>query len=382
MNETDAMKLLAQANPVRAEDLAAFELADPIRRRHPNRRLAVAIAVVATAAAASVFGAFVFGGSSKHQPLIRGEATLVPPPTLEHPLPPGAKQISLSAAPAILGAPIILPDSSLAGPSDAGAVWLQDLRPHWADVAVTFSSAGLIVYYLRPSQYPEAPLALYRDEAKSQPGTSVIDLNGIPGLATAQNSDQTGQNFGAVEFVVDGTQVDVVGHYDEATLQAVAQSIVDRELASTSAGVNLPGMPVLQPRKQIPLEETSAALGAPLVLPAGSLLPRSGPRRVWAAGRCPGNCAITVAFRTVSLAYWRPAPWPSSAYEQLATKVRHSRVVTLDGVRAWDVPPNVRTNGPGRIDLVVDGTRVVVAGQQSNAALLTIAGSIVERSRQ
>jgi hypothetical protein len=210
----------------------------------------------------------------------------------------------------------------------------------------------------------------------------VIDLNGIPGLATAQNSDQTGQNFGAVEFVVDGTQVDVVGHYDEATLEAVSQSIVDRELASTSGGVNLPGMPVLQPRKQIPLERASAALGAPLVAPAGPLLPRSEPRRVWAAGRCPGNCVISVAFTTVSLAYWRPAPWPSSACEQLATKVRNSRVVTLDGVRAWDVPPDLRTNSPGRIDLVLDGTRVVVAGQQSNAALLAIAGSIIERSRQ
>jgi hypothetical protein len=50
MNEPDAMRLLAQANPVQAEDLAALDMPEAFARRAPSRRLTLAIAAVAVAA--------------------------------------------------------------------------------------------------------------------------------------------------------------------------------------------------------------------------------------------------------------------------------------------------------------------------------------------
>ena len=320
MNERDVMALLAEANPVRVDEIPETDLElDSILARHgrPGRRLVLVAAVVTAAAAASLIGIFVLSGSPKH--LVRGERLLVPPPTLTHPLPPGAKELSLADAAATLGAPVVLPDTSLVSASDAGAVWLQDMQPHWVSVAVTFPGPRLIVDYLRPTQYPESPLALYQDETKTLPGSSVVDLNGVPGLAVAQDSDQTGGNFGSIEFVLGSTQIDVLGHYDEAKLQAAAQSIVDQTSASNSApaGVNL--LPVVPPRKRIALGEASNTLGAAVVLPDASLVNPADAGKVWARASAliplvnSWPCSIRVIFPSLTLIYERPAPWPRLA---------------------------------------------------------------------
>ncbi len=70
---------------------------------------------------------------------------------------------------------------------------------------------------------------MYQTEASQSPDSmSAIDLNGVPALATQQNSDQLGTNFGSVEFVKGGTRIAVLGHYDEGILESIAQSIVDQ----------------------------------------------------------------------------------------------------------------------------------------------------------
>ena len=47
---------------------------------------------------------------------------------------------------------------------------------------------------------------MYAAEAAQFPDSmSVTDVNGVPALATRQDSDQYGTDFGAIEFVVGGT---------------------------------------------------------------------------------------------------------------------------------------------------------------------------------
>ena len=43
-----------------------------------------------------------------------------------------------------------------------------------------------------------------------------------------ENSDDTGANFGEIIFNVAGTEVRVMGHNDQATLQGLAESILSR----------------------------------------------------------------------------------------------------------------------------------------------------------
>ncbi len=68
MNETDAMKLLAEANPVRMDTIGAVELPDSLfATRRPARRLVLAAALVLLAAlAASFIGVFGFAGPRSH----------------------------------------------------------------------------------------------------------------------------------------------------------------------------------------------------------------------------------------------------------------------------------------------------------------------------
>jgi hypothetical protein len=225
MSDRDVMALLGAANPVRVEDLAPLDPPDLSQRRFPSRRLALATAVLTAAVAASLIGVFVFSGSPSPRPG-SGEFQVVPLPTLAHPLGPGAKQTSLPAASRALGVHIVLPDSSIAAPSDAGAVWIGSMLDE-KRAAVTFPSAGLIVLYWRPSLYADAP-ALFAAVADGKPGFHLVDLDGVAALGIDQNSDSTGTNFGSIEFDTGGTTIAVLGHYDQQTLRALAQSILDR----------------------------------------------------------------------------------------------------------------------------------------------------------
>jgi hypothetical protein len=196
---------------------------------HRRSVLVIGLALVAVAVAAGVTltgqnaasGQKATGG----QYLSRG---LEAPPTLAHPL-PGGTQISAADAAKTLGAPAVLPNSSLANPSNRGSVWARTVPGHEYDLAITFPSAGIIVQYDRPVPYPEPPAQMYQTEANQNPDSmSATDLGGVPALVTQQNSDQPGTNFGSIEFVIGGTRIAVLGHYDQATLKSVAQSIVDQ----------------------------------------------------------------------------------------------------------------------------------------------------------
>jgi len=153
---------------------------------------------------------------------------------MAHPLPPTARQVSLSDAIGAFGGPIVLPNSVEATPSDAGAVWLNQLpgtglKDASATVAVTFPKQGLTIRYTRP---PIDDIAGYvQDNLKTSPGTEAISLNGSPALATPW--DPNGPGWGGITFVAGGTTISVFGQQSESYLQAVAQSILDRMTASS-----------------------------------------------------------------------------------------------------------------------------------------------------
>lgn len=147
--------------------------------------------------------------------------------TLSQPLPPFGKQVSMADASSGLGTSVTLPNLALVSPVDAGSVWMASLQgpsgERSVSVAVTFPSQGLIIRYSRPP-IPD-PQSNFENFVQDSPGSQVVSLNGgVPALAIAQLPD--GSNWGSIEFVAGGTNIVVMGHDDEATLQSVAQSIL------------------------------------------------------------------------------------------------------------------------------------------------------------
>jgi hypothetical protein len=211
----------------------------------PPLRLRFALPAVAVICAAVAAG-LLAGGSNT--PLTHTSSTSPPgngltnqasgPPTLAHPLPyPLAKQTTLGDAAATLGAPIVLPNTTLVQPADAGPVWIDSLHneagnPVVTTAAVTFPSQGVIIGYTRPAP-SDGSAAHFQAMAQSMPSPNgrsegqVISLDGgVPGLAVAENSDDTGHNFGAIIFNMAGSEVRVMGHNDQATLESLALSIL------------------------------------------------------------------------------------------------------------------------------------------------------------
>jgi hypothetical protein len=168
---------------------------------------------------------FGFGGSAQRPVPVR--RSIVPPISIEAPLPFGQRTTLVDAS-AKLGTAIAVPIIAQVSPSKIGSVWVEQ-APTGDDtnVAVTFPAAGLIVQYERPVQYPESPLAMYRAEAADLPGKNVISMNGVPAVETEQNSDDTGSNFGSIEFVASGTRIAVLGHYNESTLRPFAEALLE-----------------------------------------------------------------------------------------------------------------------------------------------------------
>jgi hypothetical protein len=222
----DRPDLLAIADAVRATQTRSAT-----RRRLASRRTRVGFGLAAVAAGAAIAAGVALTAQKAASPqhLFRGKSLVQPPPTLARPLGLTGTKIPLSDAARTLGGPVVLPNSSLANSSNLGSVWERTVPGHEYDLAITFPSAGIIVQYDRPVPYPEPPAEMYQTEARQQPDSmSAIDLNGVPALATQQNSDQLGTNFGSIEFVKGGTRIAVLGHYDEATLESIAQSIVEQ----------------------------------------------------------------------------------------------------------------------------------------------------------
>ena len=144
-----------------------------------------------------------------------------PGPTVAHPLAPTATQVSLAHATATFGSPIALPNTSAVQPSDLGPVW-EISTPGGTWVAVTFPSKGVFIQYGRPA--PPDPASYFRETAAAFPGTHLVQLNGTTPGVYMQGNDGSGTNV--VDFENNGADVRVFGKDDEATLEAMAQSIL------------------------------------------------------------------------------------------------------------------------------------------------------------
>ena len=158
-------------------------------------------------------------------------------PTLAHPLVCG-RRTTLTKASAALGGRLVLPDSALVRPSDAGPVWMVHSGKQSAgttDVAVTFPSQHVIVEYDRPAS-SNGSAGHFRAVAEGFHEARVVRLGGrVPALVTKQNSDSDGHNFGSIIFNLAGGEIRVLGHDDEATLEASAVSILKRSASRAAS---------------------------------------------------------------------------------------------------------------------------------------------------
>lgn len=234
----DVLSQLAAANPVHADELTSLELPalDP---RRPSRRLVLATAAIAIALAASLVGLFVLRGSNPVSPTTtrQGPTGATGPEMLRHPLGGlASKKVTLADAAAAIGEPVVMPDTSLVGPRSIRAVWAS-VDPIQAvyhrtegNAAVTFPTHSVIVTYRIGGG---SSAARYAADAEQITGATVIDLHGTPALAIPQNPGE--KQFGVIVFGIDGLEIQVIGPYDEATLEAIAQSIVDRYQAQPPA---------------------------------------------------------------------------------------------------------------------------------------------------
>jgi hypothetical protein len=395
MTERDAMTLLTEANPVRAGDLPPLDasVVDRILAGRPRSRRVVALAAAAALAAlaAVLIATLTTRGGSSRPSTGPMEASLFTP-TVEHPLP--GKEVTLADASAELGQPIVLPDTSLVRPADAGHVWISGGPPNLT-AAVNFPSAGVFVEYTAPPPSQD-PTGTYQRIAQENPRSfETIDLNGATALTVKQNTDDTGHNFGGVVFVLNGLEIRVFGHYDAATLLTLAESIVDQERppATQTLGFGSPpsvGHP-LPGAQQVSLPMAAAAFGAPLVQPDTAGVGPSGAGPVWLVDR-PQLTMVAVTYPAANV--WVDYSWPASydggyddrllRYHTTGNSSTHT--VLLDGVPAQGVFHSWKQLGWSgfypSVRFAAGGVDVRVAGRRRKATLLTIARSIVDRSEQ
>jgi hypothetical protein len=181
----------------------------------------------------------------------------------------------------------------------------------------------------------------------------------------------------SIHFIVGDTAVTIYGDQDEATLQALAQSVLDRMPA--------PGL--------IALADVSNVLGTPVVLPQAEFVQPSDAAST-ATTACSSSadaetpCQVTVEFPSLTvhyvpltIRYLRPAPTdPDTSYENVVKQVSGSKIVSLDGVSALFVPGPPGAF-PSWLEFVAGGTDVTVQGNYDESKLQAVARSIVDRSR-
>jgi len=139
---------------------------------------------------------------------------------------PGSpNSIPLGDVPIALHAPLVLPDTPVVQPSEAAPLVATDCPTgaHTSNpacqVTVDFSSQGLTIRYARPA--PADPEAWYQEVAQGNTDAKIVSLNGVPALFVSGQPS-------SIEFVAGRTDVTARGSYDETTLEAMAQSILDR----------------------------------------------------------------------------------------------------------------------------------------------------------
>lgn len=196
-----------------------------------GKRLAAAAAVSVMLVSAVIVSAVALTQSSAHAAtacVTPGAHGAPPGPTIAAPAGAGSKRMTMAAAMSAFGVSVPLPNTPAAQPADVGEIWEGSLgtQGKTAEIAVTFPAKGLILYYQRPVPFTD-PTRAYQRAAAQMSSSRFLDLNGTtPALVIAENSDETCANFGSVTFVVNGTEVQVLGHTNEATLEALARSIL------------------------------------------------------------------------------------------------------------------------------------------------------------
>jgi hypothetical protein len=113
-------------------------------------------------------------------------------------------------------------------------------------VAVTFPAQRVIVQYTRPAP-SNGSAAHFQAVADGVNHARVVNLGGgVPALVIKQNSDSDGHNLGSISFNMAGSEIRILGHNDEKTLEASALSILNRsysvnqvEQAFTDHGIHL-----------------------------------------------------------------------------------------------------------------------------------------------
>lgn len=280
MNEFDAMRILGEANPVQAQDLAPLESPARVTQRRLNRRLVAAIAIAAVAAAA-LAGVFAFNGSDPvrggfghihHQGPTgangptgvyglqgpsgengptggRGRGD-VPHPTGGDPPPPidpttafytagptgangpaswpggTAEPTSLADAREAFKPALVLPDIPPVDPSHIDKV-VKDCgeipRDSGCDIGIGFLEQRVWIFYQPAAQWSGSsdPLAVYKRAVTNGSSARIVDLSGTPALLDTRHA----------QFVIDGVRV-LMWVVDPVpsggpTLEAIAQSIVD-----------------------------------------------------------------------------------------------------------------------------------------------------------
>lgn len=383
MTNPDVMTLLADANPVLADDLAQMDFPDLARRRSHGRLLLVAAAAVVAGVAASIA---VFAFPSSH-PSVGPE--------------PGAiradnswQTIALSDASTALGAPVVLPNTDFVQPSDAAP---QARTPGCsADscaIFVSFPAQSLGINYTRPAPFPD-PRAQWAADVQTAPAhhaeAQLVDLNGIPG----DYIDYPGVKR-LIEFVIGDTWVVVggPGDYDKATLQAAAQSIVDQEGVGSGQIIGPAGAMATMDHplggfgRPVSLAAAASELGGQVTLPNSAQVTPSDVGAVWAAtasgeGERSVSVGVTFPAQGLIIQYLRPPiPDPLSNYQGFVKDSPGSRVIYLNGgVPARAIPQTSDPSSWGSIEFVAGGTTILVMGQVDQATLQPVAQSIVDRS--
>jgi hypothetical protein len=272
--------------------------------------------------------------------------------------------------------------------------------PNLNVVAVTYPAADTWVTYSWPLSYDggyDDRLLRYHTTGNSR--THTVLLDGVPAQGVFRSwkqFDWTGF-YPSVRFAAGGVDIRVLGRQKKSTLLAIARSIVDRSEQPPAgrlgdvAGVQV--YPYLGHGRQISVSSASATLGAPVVLPGSPLTPARG-AQAWAEGTCPHPdvnpattevCAVWISYpgSRLSVGYIRPPAYLGTGKEwrlQARGLGGRSSAVRLDGAPALSIHRNPAAGYPGRVELDLAGTRVVVAGDYSPARLQEVARSIVARS--
>jgi hypothetical protein len=317
----------------------------------------------------------------------------LPGATVEHPL-VGAKVVALVDAGARFGPGLVLPETSLVGPADLGPVWMYTNgdEPNVA-VALTFPKQGMFIQYLRPRPEGSADLvAVYRDIARENSNFHLLDLNGVPALAADQNSDDTGHNFGVVAFPINGDEIRVFGHYDQATLRQVAQSILGQEggasqVIGPAGAVATMDHPLGGFGQPVSSTAAVSALGGPVTLPDTARVTPSDAGAFWAAttssdGESSVSVAVTFPAQGLIIQYLRPPiPHPLANFQSFVRDNPGSSVIDLNGTPARAIAQTPDPSSWGSIEFVAGGTTIAVMGQADEATLQPVAQSILDRSR-